>query len=262
MSKRELIMGALVLLLVGLLAGLGIASCSGGDDGDEVVLVPVYPETTSVSGPAYPETPTESSTTTTTTEAPTTSTTTSTTTTSTTTTTTSTTTTTTTTVAPANVFVVADLVSGEGLGEAPGGHEDDLLFKLGELFFPWDSDSGWGEGCPFDGVDERVVFSGGIRFRFLMLEGVPTYVGWSWRPTDGIPEGSLPVPPQPDEWIVQLHPGVTPDMTINEIGTALGLPVQDQLGFSIVGDDAWAYLSPDGPDSVPFEITSQLSFCD
>ena len=32
MSKRELIMAALILLLVGLLAGLGIASCTGGDD--------------------------------------------------------------------------------------------------------------------------------------------------------------------------------------------------------------------------------------
>ena len=252
MSKREVIMGALILLLVGVLAGLGIVSCSGSDD------------TSVVSSSTTSEAPAETSTTsTTTTEAPTTSTTTSTTTTEApTTSTTTSTTTTSTTVAPSNVFVVADLVTGEGLGVAPGGYEDDLLFKLGELFFPIDGDSGWGEGCPFDGVDERVVVSGGIRFRFLMVDGVPTYIGWSWRPTSAIPEGSLPVNPQPDEWVIQLHPGITSDMTINEIATALGLPVQDQLGFSIVGDNPWAYLSIDGPDSVPFEITSQLSFCD
>ena len=38
MSKRELIMAALILLLVGLLAGLGIASCTGGDDDARAAL--------------------------------------------------------------------------------------------------------------------------------------------------------------------------------------------------------------------------------
>ncbi len=246
MSKRELIMGALILLLVGVLAGLGVASCSGSDDDEVEDAVDASVASNSTTSDA----PSETSTTTTSTEAPTTST------------TTSTTAAMPTTVAPSKVFVVADLVTGEGLGEAPGGHEDFLLFKLGELFFPIDGDNGWGEGCPFDFVDERVVFSGGIRFRFLMVDGVPTYIGWSWRPADGIPEGGLALNPQPDEWVIQLHPEITPTMTINEIAAALGLPVQDQLGFSIVGDNSWAYLSIDGPDSVPFEITSQLSFCD
>jgi hypothetical protein len=35
------------------------------------------------------------------------------------------------------------------------------------------------------------------------------------------------------------------------------------LGFSVVTDeDGWAYISPDGDDSVPFEIISNLRFCD
>lgn len=258
MSKRELIMAALILLLVGLLAGLGIASCTGGDDDDAATDTDTDTAAdATTSSSTTSEAPAEtSSTTTTTTEAPAT-------TSSTTTTTTSTTTTTTTTTEPpaANAFVVADLVTGEALGIPPLTHEDDLIFKLVELFFPTD-DGGWGEGCPFDGVDERVIFSDGVRFQFVMIDDVPTYVSWSWRPSDGIPEGSLPVNPQPDEWVIQLHPGVTPDMTINEIAAALGLPVQDLLGFSVVGDATWAYLSPDGPDSVPFEITSRLSFCD
>ena len=47
------------------------------------------------------------------------------------------------------------------------------------------------------------------------------------------------------------------------VADSLGVELQEYLGYWIVTDDwTWAYLSPDGPDSVPFEVISNIWFCD
>ena len=260
MSKRELIMAALILLLVGLLAGLGIASCTGGDD-DDAATATAADGTTSSSTTTEPPAETSSTTTTPSTEAPATSSTTSTPTTTTSTTTSSTTTTT--TVAPL-VAVVADLLSGEVLGLPHGSIEDEVEFKLVEILGAPDNDTGWGEGCPFDGGDERAVWYEGLRVAYYDFgeNGGRLYDGWSWRPGESIPTGSYPLDPQPEEWVVQLHPGVTPDMTLAEIGAVIGIAPIEHLGWSLLTDDwTWAYLA-EADDDVPFEIFSNIWFCD
>lgn len=255
MSRRELTLLGVIILLLGLLGGFAIAQLGGDDDPTTETDASTGSTTTSTTTSQAPE-----STTTTTTTTSTTSTTTSTTT------TTSTSTTTTTMPAPV-VQVVASVVTGEVMGVAPDSHFDDVEFAMVEVFGAPDSDTGWIEGCPFDGLgdNERSMTWAGLRLDFRNDDGTPRYDGWSWRPGNPIPEGELPTDPQPDEWVIELHPGVTPDQTIAEVGAVTGFGTTDYLGFALVVDpDLWefAYLSPDGEDAPVFEITSRLRFCD
>lgn len=252
MSRRELIFLGIILLLVGLLGGIALASF-GGDDEPDTEAADATSSSTSSS---------------TTTEAPATTSTTSSTTTSTTSTTTSTTTTTTEAPVeepPPSVAVVADLINGEVMGLPHGTLIDEVEFLMYEVFDAPDFDSGWNEGCPFDGAgdNERQIHWEGLWLSFRNETGTPILDAWRWRPTNPIPEGVYPANPQPDLWQIWLHDDVTPDMTMSEIGAAVGIPPVEMLGFSVVtGGDGWAYLSPDGDDNVPFEITSRLRFCD
>jgi hypothetical protein len=250
-SQREMILIAIVLLLIGLIGGYFIAGGGGGDDNETVEAGAQTTSTTEA-----PTTTEATATTTTTTEAPTT------------TSTTTTTTTTTTTQPPAPIVaVVADLVTGAVMGLPPGTHIDEVEFLMVETFGAPDSDTGWAEGCPFDGEgdNERVMYWDGLRVDFRNETGTPIYDGWSWRPTEPIPEGVFALDPQPDDWIIKLHDGVSTEMTLNQISELIGFPLSEDLGFSLLVDPdngSWVYLSIEGDDSVPFEISSRLRFCD
>ncbi|MEM9464406.1 MAG: hypothetical protein AAGA90_03490 [Actinomycetota bacterium] len=250
MSRRELLLVGVILILVGVVAGFVLAALFG-DDG-ETATDPV----TTTAAPTTTEavaTSTTSTTTTSTTSSSTTSTTTSTTTTS----------TTSTTVPPAvEVAIVADLVSGEVLGLPFGSIEEEVEFALVEVFGAADTDSGWVEGCPFDGNDERYLRYDGLTVAFYDVAGDRQYDGWSWRPSEPVPVGSYPVDPQPDTWEIRLHDGVSPGMTMAQIGAVVGVAPEATLGFSVIrGDAGWGYVG-ESDDDPPFQISSNLWFCD
>ena len=191
MRLRELVLIGIIILLVGVIAGLGLGDFLGDDEttgvGSDV--------TTSVDTAASGEdaesggaaaAPTSTAPTTPATN-PTTS--------------SSTTTTTTTTTPPPFAQEVANLPEQTVLGLPLDSLLDEVEYAMVEVFGAPDSDSGWIEGCPFDGpgdLNERTMRWGGLLLNFRSQGGVETLVNWSWRPGSAIPTGSLPVDPQPD----------------------------------------------------------------
>ncbi len=220
MNRRETVLVAGIVLLVGLMGGYALAQL--GDDGDSDSTT-----TTSII--------TTSTTTTSTTEAPAPSTTS----TSPTTSTTTTTTTTTTTLPPAPM---ADLASGEVVGLPIGAPFDDVVDEMITRYGPPDSDTGWSNLCELaDGPSDggRNIMWGD--FMITGLRGESDRLD-SWRYWPGVSG------PPPGE--VVLHPGVTMDSGIGEIAASTGMEaVFSELGFQTqVGDrSSWLY-SASGED--------------
>jgi hypothetical protein len=136
-----------------------------------------------------------------------------------------------------------------------------------EVFSAPDSDTGWIEGCPFDGpgeLNERTMRWGGLLLNFRSQDGVETLVNWSWRPGSAIPTGSLPVDPQPDEWVITLHDGVDVGMSLAQIGAEVGIPaVMNDFGYPAVQQrGGWTYLALESVDEPPFEIMARFLICD
>lgn len=242
MSRRELILVAVIVLLVGLFAGYALAR--SGDDGGSGSAA----EGTTAPSTTVATTTTTSPTTTTST------TTTSTTTTSTTTTTTSTTTTTTLPPPP-----MADVPSGEVAGLAIGSPLVDVIDELISSYGPPDDDSGWAEGCQFDGSEgakERTYSWGPLRVVFSRFEGPEVLESWSWNP--GADD------PTPGE--VRMHAGVTSTSTIGEVSALTGFPTnyQEPFHLTLVTDNfTWIYLTfGDVLDEPIFEVSWGGGFCD
>ncbi len=250
MSRRELILLGIVVLLIGIVAGLLLGTL-GDDDEPETVASDPSTTTTTTEAPTSTTTTTEApSTTTTTTEAP----------------STTTTSTTTTTVAPF-VQEVANLLDGSVLGTPPDGLAEETELILSEVFGAPDGDTGRGEGCPLNGFDERRITYAGLTVDFDEIDGVQRYRRWWYRPSEPVPEGELIYQEQqPDEWVLTLHPGVTPDMTMQEIGDTIGFPAfTGEFGFTFVTEDfSWFYFvpEPDAFDQPPFELGSDFTICD
>jgi hypothetical protein len=144
---------------------------------------------------------------------------------------------------------------------------DEVEYAMFEVFGAPDSDSGWIEGCPFDGpgdLNERAMRWGGLLLNFRSRGGVETLVNWSWRPGSAIPTGSLPVDPQPDEWVITLHDGVDVDMSLSQIGAEVGIPaVINDFGYPAVQQrGAWTYLALESVDEPPFEVMARFLICD
>ena len=257
MRLRELVLIGIIILLVGVIAGLGLGDFLGDDEttgvGSDV--------TTSVDTAASGEdaesggaaaAPTSTAPTTTATN-PTTS--------------SSTTTTTTTTTPPPFAQEVANLPEQTVLGLPLDSLLDEVEYAMVEVFGAPDSDSGWIEGCPFDGpgdLNERTMRWGGLLLNFRSQGGVETLVNWSWRPSSAIPTGSLPVDPQPDSWVITLHDGVDVDMSLAQIGAAVGVPaVVNDFGYPAVQQrGGWTYLALESVDEAPFEIMARFLICD
>ncbi|MGB0501499.1 MAG: hypothetical protein ACPGNP_09970 [Acidimicrobiales bacterium] len=257
MRLRELVLIGIIILLVGVIAGLGLGDFLGDDEttgvGSDV--------TTSVDTAASGEdaesggaaaAPTSTAPTTTATN-PTTS--------------SSTTTTTTTTTPPPFAQEVANLPEQTVLGLPLDSLLDEVEYAMVEVFGAPDSDSGWIEGCPFDGpgdLNERTMRWGGLLLNFRSQGGVETLVNWSWRPGSAIPTGSLPVDPQPDSWVITLHDGVDVDMSLAQIGAAVGVPaVVNDFGYPAVQQrGGWTYLALESVDEAPFEIMARFLICD
>ena len=257
MRLREFVLIGIIILLVGVIAGLGLGDFLGDDETTGVGSdVTTSVDTTASgedaeSGGAAPATTSTASTTTATTP----------------TTTSSTTTTTTTTTPPPFAQEVANLPEQTVLGLPLDSLLDEVEYAMVEVFGAPDSDSGWIEGCPFDGpgdLNERTMRWGGLLLNFRSQGGVETLVNWSWRPGSAIPTGSLPVDPQPDSWVITLHDGVDVDMSLAQIGAAVGVPaVVNDFGYPAVQQrGGWTYLALESIDEAPFEIMARFLICD
>lgn len=257
MRLRELVLIGIIILLVGVIAGLGLGDFLGDDEttgvGSDVttsVDTAASGEDAESGGAVAAPTSTASTTTATTP-----------------TTTSSTTTTTTTTTPPPFAQEVANLPEQTVLGLPLDSLLDEVEYAMVEVFGAPDSDSGWIEGCPFDGpgdLNERTMRWGGLLLNFRSQGGVETLVNWSWRPGSAIPTGSLPVDPQPDSWVITLHDGVDVDMSLAQIGAAVGVPaVVNDFGYPAVQQrGGWTYLALESVDEAPFEIMARFLICD
>lgn len=257
MRLREFVLIAIIILLVGIIAGLGLGDFLGDDETTGVESDVATSVDTAASsedaeiGGAAPATTSTASTTTATTP----------------TTTSSTTTTTTTTTPPPFAQEVANLPEQTVLGLPLDSLLDEVEYAMFEVFGAPDSDTGWIEGCPFDGPgdpNERTMRWGGLLLNFRSRDGVETLVNWSWRPGSAIPTGSLPVNPQPDEWVITLHDGVDVDMSLAQIGAEIGVPaVVNDFGYPVVQQrGGWTYLALESVDEAPFEIMARFLICD
>lgn len=257
MRLRELVLIGIIILLVGVIAGLGLGDFLGDDEttgvGSDVttsVDTAASGEDAESGGAAAAPTSTAPTTTATTP-----------------TTTSSTTTTTTTTTPPPFAQEVANLPEQTVLGLPLDSLLDEVEYAMVEVFGAPDSDSGWIEGCPFDGpgdLNERTMRWGGLLLNFRSQGGVETLVNWSWRPGSAIPTGSLPVDPQPDSWVITLHDGVDVDMSLAQIGAEIGVPaVVNDFGYPAVQQrGGWTYLALESVDEAPFEIMARFLICD
>jgi len=253
MRRRELILIGIIILLVGVIAGLALGSLSGDDETTDVGSDVTASADASASGG---ESESGDVAVTSTSAAPTS-----------TTTTPTTTTTTTTTTPPPSVQEVANLPGQTVLGLPLDSLLDEVEYAMFEVFGAPDSDTGWIEGCPFDGPgdpNERTMRWGGLLLNFRSRDGVETLVNWSWRPGSAIPTGSLPVNPQPDEWVITLHDGVDVDMSLAQIGAEIGVPaVVNEFGYPAVQQrGGWTYLALESVDESPFEIMARFLICD
>jgi hypothetical protein len=258
MRLREFVLIGIIILLVGIIAGLGLGDFLGDDETTGVGSdVTTSVDTTASSedaeiGGAAPATTSTASTTTATTP---------------TTTSSTTTTTTTTTTTPPFAQEVANLPEQTVLGLPLDSLLDEVEYAMVEVFGAPDSDSGWIEGCPFDGpgdLNERTMRWGGLFLNFRSQDSVETLVNWSWRPGSAIPTGSLPVDPQPDSWVITLHDGVDVDMSLAQIGAEIGVPaVVNDFGYPAVQQGGgWTYLALESVDEAPFEIMARFLICD
>lgn len=251
MRRRELVLIGIIILLVGVIAGLGLGALSDDETTDAGSDVATSADTNPSEQQAESEdtavTPASAGLTTTST-AP--------------------TTTTTTTMPPPLVQEVANVPEQTVLGLPLDSLLDEVEYAMFEVFGAPDSDTGWIEGCPFDGpageLNERAMRWGGLLLNFRSRGGVETLINWSWRPGSAIPTGSLPVDPQPDEWVITLHDGVDVDMSLSQIGTEVGIPaVINDFGYPAVQQrGAWTYLALESVDEPPFEIMARFLACD
>lgn len=251
MRRRELVLIGIIILLVGVIAGLGLGALSDDETTDAGSDVATSADT----NPSEQEAESEDTAVTPASAEPTT-------------TSTASTTTTTTTMPPPLVQEVANVPEQTVLGLPLDSLLDEVEYAMFEVFGAPDSDTGWIEGCPFDGpageLNERAMRWGGLLLNFRSRGGVETLINWSWRPGSTIPTGSLPVDPQPDEWVITLHDGVDVDMSLSQIGAEVGIPaVINDFGYPAVQQrGAWTYLALESVDEPPFEIMARFLACD
>ena len=256
MRLRELVLIGIIILLVGVIAGLGLGDFFGDDKttgvGSDVttsVDTAASGENAESGGAAAAPTSTAPTTTATTP-----------------TTTSSTTTTTTTTTPPPFAQEVANLPEQTVLGLPL----DSLSTRSNTQW--WRSSvrltatAVGSRGVRSTGrVTSTSARCGGVGFlNFRSQGGVETLVNWSWRPGSAIPTGSLPVDPQPDSWVITLHDGVDVDMSLAQIGAAVGAPaVVNDFGYPAVQQrGGWTYLALESVDEAPFEIMARFLICD
>ena len=250
MRRRELVLIGIIILLVGVIAGLGLGALSDdettGAGSDMATSADTNPSEQEAESEDTAVTPASAEPTTTST-AP---------------------TTTTTTTTPPLVQEVANVPEQTVLGLPLDSLLDEVEYAMFEVFGAPDSDTGWIEGCPFDGpageLNERAMRWGGLLLNFRSRGGVETLINWSWRPGSAIPTGSLPVDPQPDEWVITLHDGVDVDMSLSQIGAEVGIPaVINEFGYPAVQQrGAWTYLALESVDEPPFEVMARFLICD
>ena len=169
MRRRELVLIGIIILLVGVIAGLGLGALSDDETTDAGSDVATSADT----NPSEQEAESEDTAVTPASAEPTT-------------TSTAPTTTTTTTMPPPLVQEVANVPEQTVLGLPLDSLLDEVEYAMFEVFGAPDSDTGWIEGCPFDGpageLNERAMRWGGLLLNFRSRGGVETLINWSWRP--------------------------------------------------------------------------------
>ena len=236
MSRREQILAALVILLIGILLGVLVALLLGDDDDADTETGDAPPSTSTTSTtPSTTTPPVETTVAPSTTLATTTS-------------------TTTTTEAPAPP-PVADATNGEILGLALGTPFDDVVAAMTAVYGAPDDDSGWNGGCPLDGGPddhERRMAWGNLSIRFDRWDKPEQLAGWAYqRGAAGFfdPEG-----PTPDD--IVLDPGAEWNQTGNELAAALGVELDtygDIFGISFINTDFSDYRAPGLDGTTPFD---------
>ncbi len=250
MRRRELVLTGIIILLVGVIAGLGLGALSDdemtGSGSDVATSADTNPSEQEAESEDAAVTPASADPTATST-AP--------------------TSTTTTTMPPPLVQEVANVPEQTVLGLPLDSLLDEVEYAMFEVFGAPDSDTGWIEGCPFDGpageLNERAMRWGGLLLNFRSRGGVETLINWSWRPGSAVPTGSLPVDPQPDEWVITLHDGVDVDMSLSQIGAEVGIPavINDFGDPAVQQRGGWTYLALESVDEPPFEIMARFLVC-
>ena len=214
MSNRELSLIAVIVLLVGVLGGIGLANL-GGDADSTVETADDAASNTTSSTTAAPTTTTAAPTTTT--EAPTT------TTAAPTTTTTAAPTTTTTTV-PAPPPPIADAATGLVVGFDRGAPMGDVVAALEARLGAATGDTGWQTNCTLGGVEDmdRVMNWGNFRVNFTRYDGPEIVSGWIYQ--RGQAGNFDPSGVVPDD--IVFPAGVAWNQTLAEAAAAMGTEVQ------------------------------------
>lgn len=240
MSRREQILAALVILLIGILLGVLVALLLGDDDDADTETGDAPPATSTTT--TTPPTTTATTPPVETTVAPST--------------TVATTTSTTTTTEAPSPPPVADATNGEILGLALGTPLDDVVAAMTAVFGAADADTGWNSGCPLDGGPddhERRMDWGNLSIRFDRWDKPEQLAGWGYqRGAAGFfdPEG-----PTPDD--IVLDPGAEWNQTGNELAAALGVELDtygDIFGLSFINTDVTNYRAPGLDGTTPFDF--------
>ena len=204
MSRREQILIAAVVLLVGILLGILIASL-GGDDGDDAetgdgtTTTTAAETTTTTEAPTTTEPATATISATTTTEPP----------------------------------PVANAVNGEIRGLPIGTNADTVIDAMTAIYGAPDGDTGWNVGCPLDGGtedDERRISWGNLRIRLFQDDDGQILAGWAYE--QGAAGFFDPEGPTPDD--IVMGTGVAWNQTIVQVASVLVGTTQIAEEFPLV----------------------------
>lgn len=157
-----------------------------------------------------------------------------------------------------------DVAAPELLGAAIGSDAETAIGILTGVLGPPTDDSGWGEGCPLDGVDERYVNWGGLGAQFeISGAGDEVFVRWTYR-LDFETGAAIPGGPAPDQ--IVLPDGIAMGDPFSSAAAAYGFtPSVDEIfGIAIYIGNTFTLLTSEPSVDAPItEIYAPIvRFCE
>ncbi len=157
-----------------------------------------------------------------------------------------------------------DVGAPELLGAAIGSDAETAIGILTGALGPPTDDSGWGEGCPLDGVDERYVNWGGLGAQFeISGAGDEVFVRWTYR-LDFETGAAIPGGPAPDQ--IVLPDGIAMGDPFSSAAAAYGFtPSVDEIfGIAIYIGNTFTLLTSEPSVDAPItEIYAPIvRFCE
>ncbi len=161
---------------------------------------------------------------------------------------------------PPSIAVDAPELLGAGFGSDA---ETAIGILTGVLGPPTD-DTGWGEGCPLDGVDERFVSWGGLGAQFEISQaGDEVFVRWTYR-LDFATGAAIPGGPTPDQ--IVLPDGIAMGDPFSSAAAAYGFdPSVDEIfGIAIYSGNTFTLLTSEPSVDAPItEVYAPIvRFCE